>query len=329
MRSLGLGRYALCSCVAAAMLAGCGGSQPPIGALGAMPQAPAIAMQAERGGSWMGPDAARHDLLYVSDFFTVKVYTYPQAELEGVLRGFDAALGECVDSRGNVFVVDGNANQIVEYAHGMRTKRAVLQSPSRHPNGCSVDPTTGNLAVAARGYSSYGTLEVYKRARGTPTQYRDPTFQQFYFCGYDSHGNLFADGATYRYAFAFAELPKGTKTLKNVALNKSILVGGQVQWDGANVAVADTSSHVIYQFTVRGGYGVKVGTTDLGRNAYYIWQFWVQRPAVIVPNSFPERSRERSNVLFYKYSAGGRATKRIAGRLGHYAFGAVVSLARH
>lgn len=31
-----LNRYALCSCVAAAILAGCGGSQPPIGAPGAM-----------------------------------------------------------------------------------------------------------------------------------------------------------------------------------------------------------------------------------------------------------------------------------------------------
>jgi hypothetical protein len=38
MRSLVLSRYALCSCVAAAMLAGCGGSQPPIGAPGGMPQ---------------------------------------------------------------------------------------------------------------------------------------------------------------------------------------------------------------------------------------------------------------------------------------------------
>jgi hypothetical protein len=39
MRStLGCGRHALISCVAAAMLAGCGGSQPPIGAPGAMQQ---------------------------------------------------------------------------------------------------------------------------------------------------------------------------------------------------------------------------------------------------------------------------------------------------
>jgi hypothetical protein len=35
MRSLGLGRYALRITVATAMLAGCGGSQPPIGVPGA------------------------------------------------------------------------------------------------------------------------------------------------------------------------------------------------------------------------------------------------------------------------------------------------------
>jgi hypothetical protein len=43
MRGLGFGRYALGSCAAVAMLAGCGGSQPPMGASGAMPQAPALA----------------------------------------------------------------------------------------------------------------------------------------------------------------------------------------------------------------------------------------------------------------------------------------------
>lgn len=37
MRSLDLGRY-ICNCVAAALLAGCGGAQPPIGVLGTMPR---------------------------------------------------------------------------------------------------------------------------------------------------------------------------------------------------------------------------------------------------------------------------------------------------
>ncbi|MGB7049503.1 MAG: hypothetical protein WBD57_14355, partial [Candidatus Cybelea sp.] len=38
MTSRELSRYALSSCAAAAMLAGCGGLQPPLGAPGAMPQ---------------------------------------------------------------------------------------------------------------------------------------------------------------------------------------------------------------------------------------------------------------------------------------------------
>ena len=36
----------LCSSMAAAMLAGCGGSQPPVGAPGAMPQAFAVGSNA-------------------------------------------------------------------------------------------------------------------------------------------------------------------------------------------------------------------------------------------------------------------------------------------
>ena len=50
MKSLDLGSCELGICAAAAMLAGCGGSQPPIGAPGAMPQTYAIAQtRAHRG----------------------------------------------------------------------------------------------------------------------------------------------------------------------------------------------------------------------------------------------------------------------------------------
>jgi hypothetical protein len=62
MTGLGLGRSALCSCVAAAMLAGCGGSQPPISAPGAMQQSTPITTHADRPGSWMLPEAKDGDL---------------------------------------------------------------------------------------------------------------------------------------------------------------------------------------------------------------------------------------------------------------------------
>ena len=38
MKTSGFARYELSTCIAVALLAGCGGSQPPIGALGTVPQ---------------------------------------------------------------------------------------------------------------------------------------------------------------------------------------------------------------------------------------------------------------------------------------------------
>jgi uncharacterized repeat protein (TIGR03803 family) len=48
MRRANLSYYAISSCVAAALLAGCGGSQPPIGAPGALPQTSGLAARANR-----------------------------------------------------------------------------------------------------------------------------------------------------------------------------------------------------------------------------------------------------------------------------------------
>ena len=62
MKSLGLSRYALAIGAASALLAGCGGSQPPIGAPGAMPQSRATTTQARHGKSWMMPEAKRGEL---------------------------------------------------------------------------------------------------------------------------------------------------------------------------------------------------------------------------------------------------------------------------
>ena len=63
MKSLGFGRYVLNTCVAAVMLAGCGGSQPPIGAPGAMPQSHATAQAVARNET-MGTTNSRLRVLY-------------------------------------------------------------------------------------------------------------------------------------------------------------------------------------------------------------------------------------------------------------------------
>jgi len=323
MKSFSLGTYALSGGAAVALLAGCGGPQP-FGAPGAIGQTSANAAHAERGTSWMAPDAKKKDLLYISDEGADKVYvySYPKGKLKGALAGFTAPRGECVDKTGDVFITNFYSHNIIEYAHGGTSPIATLSDPGYAPIDCSVDPTTGNLAVT--NYGSTGTLSgdvaIYKHAKGSPkAYYSDPDIFYMLSCGYDNASNLFVDGATSSGAFEFAELPSGGSSLQNIKLNQSIEYPGGVQWDGKHVAVGDTYANVIYQFTISGKKGKKVGSTSLS-GASYIYQFWIQKPKVIGPNDgYP-------NVKLWDYPAGGSPIKIITGL--DIPVGATVSVAK-
>jgi hypothetical protein len=321
-------RYAL-SYVAAALLAGCGGSQPPIAAPGAMQQTPAIATHAAHGKSWMLPDAASQDLLYISDDNAIKIYAYPQGNLVGTLRGgFYLAGGECVDGNGNVFIVNTGNGRIFEYAHGGTKRIATLHSPTQDPVGCAVDPATSDLAVGSEGFGSGATVAVFKHERGKPTVYQDSSFYQFYFCGYDDKGNLFADGLTAAGSghFGLVELPRGKSALRNIAVNQYIRFPGGVQWDGQHLAIGDQFNH-IYRFAIKGSTTMIVGITELDSGAQYVQQSWIQGQTIIAPNVYiPKEKPKQSDVLLYPYPRGGAATKKITRGILD-ANGAVVSLA--
>ncbi len=87
---------------------------------------------------------------------------------------------------------------------------------------------------------------------------------QMQLCAYDDKGNLFVDGSgPSSSGFAFAELPKGAHSLKDVALDQPIAFGGGVAWDGAHVTVGDQSTNTLYRFDISGTSGTKVGATRL------------------------------------------------------------------
>jgi hypothetical protein len=323
MKSLDFGRSTLSSCVGAAMLAACGGSQAPIGTPGAMPQSSAIAARADRGRSWMAPNAKKKHLLYISDEGTndVYVYSYPNGTLRGTLTGFTAPRGECVDKAGDVFITNFYSHNILEYAHGGTSPIATLSDPGYTPIDCAVDPTTGNLAVTnfeSTG-SSRGDVAIYKHAKGTPKAYEDTDIFYLLSCSYDNAGDLFADGTTSGGVFAFAELPSGDSSLKKITLNQGIGYPGGVQWDGKYVVVGDTFANVIYQFTIHARKGTEAGSTSLTGGSS-IYQFWIQKPNVIGPND------GYSNVKFWDYPVGGSPTKTIAGL--DIPIGATVSLVK-
>ena len=159
-------------CAALAVFAGCGGSQPPITAPGAMAQSRAVAQHAGGAGhnaSWMLPEAKNEDLLYVTNYSVVTVYTYPQGKLVGTLRGFNSASGACVDAAGDVFVANFKPFAVYEYAHGGTKRIATYKGVGAY--SCALDPVSGDLAVTGasqtvfifqEGRKSRESLEIVK-----------------------------------------------------------------------------------------------------------------------------------------------------------------------
>ena len=317
---------------AVAMLAGCGGSQPPISAPGAMPQTSALATHAERGGSWMAHDAKSKDLLYVPAGPNVYVFSYPQGKHAGTFSGFNIALSACTNNKkGDVFIVNfaGTFSMpagVYVYQHGGSSPIAVLSIGG--PVGCSVDPTTGNLAVGTSAGSASGnpSLLVFRDATGIPKSYTTAGISKYFYCGYDDRGNLFVDGVSSPSGtgdFVLAELPKGGSALKIITVNQYIGWPGQVQWDRRYLTIEDASgigygNSNVYQFMVHGTKAERVGTINLA-GAYEVQQSWIQDQTLLVPNCTPGCKE----IQYYKYPAGGspfRAIKTLS-------YGVVVSLA--
>lgn len=261
--------YVLCIALAAA---GCAAAAP----YAAPKSAPANASGAD-------PNlvAKRLDLLYISDANgEVTVYTYWQKTLVAELTGFSQPMGECVDKTGDVFIADYGAKKIVEYAHAGRKPLRTLDDSPYAPYACSVDPTTGSLAVANEtGSSNQGNIAVYANASGSPKFFTVKSISEFQACAYDNEGNLLASNGQAggsRYS-NFAWLPKGGNRLLNVTLPGPVPsfqwegING-IQWDGRYYVIDDTA---LYRVSVIKGQGYYVGSTDLQVCCGQVGPFWI------------------------------------------------------
>jgi hypothetical protein len=306
--------YALVAAVAAISY-GCGSGVPsqssaPLPSLERAPE--------HRAASWMAPDAKKRDLLYVSDEATndVFIYSYPGGRLKGTLTGFDEPYGMCTNEAGDVFIANTEKSEILEYQHGGTSPIATLNDTGYYPVSCSVDPTTGNLAVTnfqALG-SQPGDVAIYAGAKGTPTTFSDAGIPLYEFCGYDDKGNLFIDGYNATGGFAFAELPAGSSSFRNISLNTTIFQPGGVQWDGKYVAVGDQyygdgPAAAIHRVSVSGSSGRVVGTTLLKQRSdeVQVVQFWIDGTKVIGSNALAQ------STDVWKYPAGGNAKTLVTG----------------
>jgi len=315
--------YAFSLCAFATLLAACSRLQPPIGVMQSVSQ---NRSNMARTGSWMLPQAKSEDLLYVSDqlFNEIYVFTYPDGRPAGTLTGFSLPEGLCSDGKGDVFVTDLLARDIVEYAHGGTSPIRTLKEDG-NPEGCSVDPTTGNLAVANYQYSSgSGNIAVFQNAQGTPVVYSDPALNIVWNCGYDDTGNLFADGQNAANQPRLAELPNGAATLKNLTLERSFDAQGSVQWDGRHIVImGDRPPNRIYRLAISGSQATIVGSTTLSDASMYEQVFWIHAGTLTL-TYIPKRARYPA-IGFWRYPDGGEPTRTMRDLPGVY--GVTISVA--
>ena len=299
--------------------------------------------------SSLDPDASSQGLLYLSDNGTgdVYVYSYPQSRLVSTLKiPSGNALGECVDSVGDVFVTameSSGGSMIYEFAHGGTNPIETLSDPGQ-AYGCAIDSKSGNLAVTNGRdehnpyYQNAGDVAVYAGARGQPTMYyvRNNKIQGFRFCGYDNDDNLYLSAVdSYHSNNDLLRLSNGSSSFETISLPKELYGWSPVQWDGKHITVSSDPSVrsrrggpiSIYRLRISASSATILGTTELNSEKnHYEGQLWIQGNTVTGVGAY---ARGYENAFLWPYPNGGKPRRTIkrVGYRGVELFGVTVSVA--
>lgn len=312
MKSLDLSaRIAMIGLIA---LGGCGGH-----GIALDNPSPGGTFGASSAHSWVSPDAAKNELLYVSDAANneVYIYTYPANDLVGILTGFNNPHGLCVvPSTGDVWVTNTGASTIVRYQHGTVLPVQSLKDNGQYPVGCSVNPKshTSTLAVSNAQSVSGGPGSVTVFVGSAPHNYPVTTMNTVAYLSFDNSGDIFVDGADLSGTFQFAELIKGHSSFKAIPLNQSIGRPGGVEGYSKYIVVGDESTNTVY-LVVK---GQVVGSTTLS-GASEVAQFFIDGTTLIGPDD------GNATIGLWKYPAGGSPIQVITGSYLNKPTGAVIS----
>jgi len=306
VKTLEFSRNALSCSMAAALLAGCGGSQsvsPP-----GMVNSAKVPRTSDGSGNlvYVSVSTKRGGVIEAFDYATGKEVLTLQTH----------AFGLCSDATGNVFATNYEGG-LLEYAHGGGSPIAEIVY-GNYPQGCAVDPNTGNLAAVASS-SAEGTanLTIFTKASsgyGSPVSYSDSSVRNMFWCAYDDSGNVFVTASTDSNGAVLDELPANGNSLIRITLpfqtSRSV---GSIQWDGRYLAIADPiyakgkKPATIYQLQISGSTATVVNTIKLkapkNKNDAQGGQLWIEGGTIAYPESYSK------NVGLWAYPQGGSAAK--------------------
>jgi len=286
-----------CSRVAAALLAGCGVTQPPIGGPGAIRQSIGAGSVRLQSTPAQRVPRGTGEVQYVSNYYetTILEFDYPKGESPiGSIGGYGGGL--CTKGARTLWVVTGA--EAAEFKVGGMSPIRVLK-----PGGgaCAIDPVNGDLALLTS-----GDVIIFRYARGRGKVYGGTGLGEAYSDGYDGSGNLFLDGFNNNDAVELVELPKGSSTFLRMTTSNTIEFPGSVQWDGMYLTVFDQVASAFYQYTISGTRAILKGTVSLGGSSDCV-QTWIAQPYVYCADV----GNNDSEV--YNYPAGGSQIATLTG----------------
>ncbi|HEY4432908.1 MAG TPA: hypothetical protein VGM99_00780, partial [Candidatus Cybelea sp.] len=219
----------------------------------------------------------------VTDTATAYVFNYPKGTLSQTLT-FSPSGGtgsaSCSDSSGDVFIGASTSSPtngtIYEFSHGGTSPVATLTNGPYAAFGCSVDPSSEDLAVVNNpvdACTSGGNVSVYPGGQEPPKIYTvSAGFECYSSASFDGNGDLFVAGRSPSDVCVLAELPKGSSNFVAVNLSRSITdtLLCRIQWDGTDLAIVapgstKRSSAVLYRFHLSGSTGTLIGTTRFAK----------------------------------------------------------------
>lgn len=295
-------RCAACLSAFAFAFSACAANQPQT-----TPSLPAAPTASRAGGSG-------GDLLYVGARREGTIYSYPGGSLVGNFTTPASIHGMCADAKGNVFVVAGKngskpsaAGYVYEFAHGGTSPISTLALPARQiPASCSVDPTTGDLAVTSYDGKDFAPeIEIYFGGTGTPATYTSKVIGAIPQAAYDASGDLFVTSGNNK----GVELLPGSAKLVTITFDQTLGGVDHVQWDGAHFALQSyqNSQHNkerllehIYRLQISGHRATILGLSHF-KNwlTRYAGQSWIDGDTIVAtPGNY---------IAFWKYPQGGQA----------------------
>ncbi len=214
------------------------------------------------GGAMAFVSDSNHEVVYIVS---------AQGATTAVLTGFATPAGMSVDQRGNLYVANGIASNVLDLAPPYNGTPAVISDPGQNPTMVAVDGN-GNLAVTSTYNTSqaYGDIALYKAGSNTPTRTIQPHFYP-QFCAFDAKGNLYVDG--YGLDTFVGEVVGGVTGTSLTPLTTSNTIGfpGGVQvTKTGDIAIEDQLFAAIYTYRspsnhspANGSLGSPLSTTPL------------------------------------------------------------------